>query len=211
MIGVEEGTMIMYDKQTRSWWSQLFGKAISGPMKGQKLVKLPYTMTTWKKWKSLHPDTTVYVKRSIPYRPRFTENQFANLARKSEGPVEAADLVVGVEGHVDARAYLLRHLAQKRVLNDVLETQPIIVFLSEDFATVRVLDRSVDGKTFTFALAKGDRLQDNETGSLWDPMTGEAIEGSMKGKRMNAFVSTYSLWFAWKKYRPDTELVGAAN
>ena len=201
----------MYDKQTRSWWSQLFGKAISGPMKDQKLVKLPYTMTTWKKWKALHPDTTVYIKRSIPYRPRFTENQFANLARKADGPVEAADLVVGVEGHVDAKAYLLRHLAQKRVLNDVLENQPIIVFLSEDFATARVLDRSVDGKTLTFALAKGDRLQDKETGSLWDPMTGDALSGSMKGKRLHTFVSTYSLWFAWKKYRPDTELVGAAN
>ena len=54
--------LVDYDKQTSSRWSQLFGNAVSGPMKGEQLVKLPSTMTTWAKWKALHPNTTVYVK-----------------------------------------------------------------------------------------------------------------------------------------------------
>ncbi len=203
----------MYDDQTHSWWSQLFGEATKGTMKGKKLVKLPSTMTTWKKWKALHPDTTSYIKRSIPYHQQsdFSGDYLAEMAQKEDGPVEATDLVIGVEGHIEAKAYLLRYLAKKRVLNDALETHPIVVFLGEDLATVRVLDRVVGGKTLTFSLTEGDRLQDAETSSVWDPMTGMALSGPLQGRRLNAYVSTSSLWYAWKKYRPDSELIAAAR
>jgi len=210
VIGLIEGTLHMYDTQSRSWWSQLFGQAVSGPMEGKKLVKLASTMITWKKWKTLHPDTTAYIKRSVPYHLQsdFSGNYIAEMAKQGDGPVQPIDLVVGVEGHEEARAYLLRYLAKERVLNDELEGHPIVVFLSEAFDTARILDRSVDGKTLTFSPADGDLLQDAETSSVWDPMTGKAISGPMKGKGLKAFASTYSLWFAWKKYRSESELVG---
>ncbi len=95
------------------------------------------------------------------------------------------------------------------MINDALEGHPIVVFLSEDLATARILDRSIGKRSLTFALTQGDLLSDDETGSVWDPMTGEALSGPMKGKRLNSYVSTYSLWFAWKKYRSESELVGA--
>ena len=197
----------MYDKQTNSRWSQLFGNAVSGPMEGEQLVKLPSTMTTWAKWKALHPDTTVYVKRSIPYDQRFTQETFEKIAKMEDGPIRTNDLVIGLEGHITSRAYLVRRLAKERILNDTLEGQPIAVYLSEDLATAQVLDRKVEDKTLTLEL-DGDRLRDRETRSLWDPLTGEAISGSMQGKKLEPLISTYSLWFAWKKYRPDTEIHG---
>ncbi len=209
VIGVEQGTLIMYDQQTGSWWSQLVGEAVRGPMKGSKLRKLPSTMTTWGKWKQLHPDTTVYVKRSIPYNSRFTRETFARFGGGGDdGPLEAGDWVIAVEGHVVARAYPARRLAQVRVVNDTLEGAPILVFLSEDFASARVLQRSVGERTLTFSLAENDQLKDAETGSLWDPMTGQALSGPLKGEHLQPLVSTYSLWFAWKKYRPDTVVFG---
>jgi hypothetical protein len=211
VVGVDKGTLILYDQETRSRWSQLMGEAISGPLQGKKLVKLPSIMTTWGKWKALHPATTVYVKRSIPYDRRFTENVMALIAKAGEGPLQPNDLVVGLEGHVSAKAYVVRRLAQKRVVNDRLEGAPILVYLSSDLATARVLDRVVEGKTLTFIAAEGDRLKDQETGSLWSPMSGEALSGPLKGKRLSELVSTYSLWFAWKKYRPDTVVYGGES
>lgn len=183
------------------------GEAVSGDMQGSKLTKLPSTMTTWGNWKKLHPDTSVYIKRSIPYHPRFTAATFSGLASRESGPIQDRDWIVGVEGHVEARAYLVRYLARERVRNDTLEKGSIVVYISKDLATVRILDRTVDGKVLKFSLAAAEHLRDSKTGSLWDPLTGEAISGPMKGKRMKSLVSTYSLWFAWKKYRPDTVLV----
>lgn len=210
VVGVDEGTLIMYDAQTRSRWSQLFGEAISGEMQGRKLQKLPSTMTTWAKWRALHPDTTVYVKRSITYRARFTAETFANLAG-GDGPLADRDWVVGVEGHVMAKAYPARALARDRVVNDELENAPIVVYLSEDYATARIFQRRVADRVLTFELGDGDRLRDEETGSLWDPLSGMAVSGPLEGSELQPLVSTYSLWFAWKKYRPATEVYGAGR
>jgi hypothetical protein len=198
----------MYDAQTNSRWSQLFGKAVGGEMEGRSLEKVPSTMTTWGNWKELHPTTTVYIKPSTPYRARFTAATFADIASAEEGPVQPNDLVVGVEGHVNARAYLVRSLAKERVLNEQLEGMPVVVFLSEDLATSRILDRKAGDQVLTMTLAGGDLLRDTETGTTWNPLTGEAVEGPLEGQALREHVSTYSLWFAWKKYRPDTVLVG---
>jgi hypothetical protein len=194
----------MYDEETGSWWSQLFGEAVQGEMEGEKLDKLPSTMTTWAKWKAMHPDTTVYVKSSIPYRPRFTQESFSTIAAAGDGPLEGNDWVVALEGHVEARAYLARALARTRLVNEYFEGAPILVFLSEDLSTARVLLRNVGERQLTFALADGDNLRDEQTGSTWDPISGLAIEGPLRGERLQPLISTYSLWFAWQKYRPDT-------
>ncbi len=55
VIGVDKGSLVMYDEGTRSWWSQLFGEAFQGEMEGRKLTKLASTMTTWDKWKASTP------------------------------------------------------------------------------------------------------------------------------------------------------------
>ncbi|MCP5118042.1 MAG: DUF3179 domain-containing protein, partial [bacterium] len=208
VIGVDKGSLIMYDSESRSWWSQLFGEAIKGNMKGKKLVKVPSTMTTWKQWRELHPDTTVYVKPSARYRPQFTGNRFAGIAGREAGPVEGDDVVLGVEGHVEARAYALWRLAKERVRNDMLEGKPVVVYLGQDLATARIYVRSVDDRALTFAAAAGDRLQDAETKSTWDPVRGVAIEGRLKGKKLQPISTTHALWSVWKRYRPDTVLVG---
>lgn len=209
VIGVEEGTLIMYDQQTHSWWSQLFGEAVKGPMKGHRLVKLPSTMTTWGKWRALHPETTVYIKSSIPYRARFDGDYFSAIAQEDpEAPLTPGDWVIGLEGHVHAVVYPVKRLARTRLLNEHFEGLATLVYLSEDLATARVLDREIDGRELTFALADGDRFRDEETGSLWDPLSGRAISGELVGRELQPLVSTYSLWFAWQKYRPDSVVWG---
>ena len=209
VIGVEKGTLIMYDAQTHSWWSQLFGEAVKGPMKGRSLDKLPSTMTTWGKWRALYPQTTVYVKTSIPYNARFDSDHFSRIAKKDpDGPLEATDWVVGLEGHVEAAVYPAKRLAGMRLLNEHFEGQATLVYLSEDLSTARVLDREIDGRELTFVLTEEDQLRDLETGSLWDPLSGKAISGELGGQELKPLVSTYSLWFAWQKYRPDSEVWG---
>lgn len=51
--------LLMYDRQTGSEWPQLLGQAVSGPLKGTKLDTVPLVWTTWKQWRTAHPDTAV--------------------------------------------------------------------------------------------------------------------------------------------------------
>lgn len=208
VIGVDRGSLTMYDEDTRSWWSQLFGEAINGEMKGKKLEKLPSTMTTWGKWKALHPDTTVYVKRSVEYRSRFNQEFFSDIAEQPDGPARPKDIALGIEGHVEARAYLLRRLAKNRLRNDEMEGKPILVFLSEDLASARIYSREPAGTTLTFELVAGDTIKDSETGSLWDPISGTAVSGELEGSSLTGLTTTYALWDVWRRYRPDSVLVG---
>lgn len=208
VVGVDEGTLIMYDDETGSHWSQLFGKSVRGAMKGTNLEKLPSTMTTWAQWRALHPETTVYVKRSTPYTSSFTKETFEKAANMEPGPVRGNDLVVGLEGHVDARAYLVRRLATERFVEEHFEGAPIAVYLSKDLSTARVLERTVDGRALSFHLDQNEVLVDEQTGSRWNPVSGEATSGPLKGKKLGSLVSTYAVWFAWKHYRPDTTIRG---
>jgi len=207
-VGVDEGTLIMYDDETQSRWSQLFGKAVNGRMEGTSLEKIPSTMTTWGQWKALHPKTTVYIKRSVPYHSQFTAETFEKVAAMGSGPIASNDLIIGLEGHVHARAYLVRRLKDARLVEESFEGAPIAIYLSEDFATARVFDRTVDGKTLSFSLSSGGELVDAQTGTRWNPVSGSAISGPLEGRQLQSLISTYAVWFAWKHYRPDTTIHG---
>ncbi len=66
--------LVMYDREglptegappgtpksgTASLWSQLKFEAVSGPLVGQKLSLLPFTLTTWTEWRKAHPQTSL--------------------------------------------------------------------------------------------------------------------------------------------------------
>ncbi|MEM7350491.1 MAG: DUF3179 domain-containing (seleno)protein, partial [Acidobacteriota bacterium] len=71
-------------------------------------------------------------------------------------------------------------------------------------------DRRVDDRQLNFELT-GDQLRDGETGTTWDAISGRAIDGPLAGQQLRELISTYSLWFAWEKYRPDTSVHGEAQ
>ncbi|MFC6731546.1 DUF3179 domain-containing (seleno)protein [Haladaptatus sp. DYSN1] len=51
--------LVMYDEATRSYWSQILGRAICGPLEGERLTIRPSEVTTWGDWKARYPDTDV--------------------------------------------------------------------------------------------------------------------------------------------------------
>ncbi len=51
--------MIMYDRQTESWWQQFTGEAIVGEMVGSELVALPALLESWQSYRDRKPDGLV--------------------------------------------------------------------------------------------------------------------------------------------------------
>ena len=51
--------MIMYDRQTESWWQQALGQGIVGTHAGRQLTQLPALMESWSSFASAHPDGLV--------------------------------------------------------------------------------------------------------------------------------------------------------
>ncbi|MCF6443469.1 DUF3179 domain-containing protein [Nereida sp. MMG025] len=51
--------MIMYDRETQSWWQQALGQSIVGEMTGAQLTQLPTWMESWAEFKARNPDGLV--------------------------------------------------------------------------------------------------------------------------------------------------------
>ncbi len=208
-LGLELGVFKLYDRQTRSKWSQVSGVAETGPMSRRALRKRESMLTTWGQWRRLHPDTTVYFDPALPNHHPFDADTIARITLAGEGPLRNEDLVAGVELSSGTRAWLLRALAGPRVLDDVVSGEPVVVLLAADDVTVRVFGRRVAGRVLSFTSGGRDRLRDAETGTEWDSISGRALAGPLAGQRLEPRVVTTALWYAWKSQHPGTTLWGA--
>ena len=95
------------------------------------------------------------------------------------------------------------------MINDLAVEQPLVVYFDPTSDSAIAYDRVIDGKTLTFTLREEDGtdfIVDEQTGTLWLPYSGTAVEGSLAGSNLTRIRSTYSFWFAWTDYYPDTEL-----
>ena len=64
--------MIMYDRETESWWQQAIGQSIVGELNGTKLDSLPSWMESWEAFSTRNPDGLVMAE------PAFNRNYGAN-------------------------------------------------------------------------------------------------------------------------------------
>ena len=58
--------MVMYDRETQSWWQQALGEAIVGEMTGTALAPLPTWMEAWSTFRARNPDGLVMAEPDWP-------------------------------------------------------------------------------------------------------------------------------------------------
>ena len=184
-------SLVMYDKETDSLWSHILGQAMSGKLKGARLEQVPSVMTTWAEWSKQHPDGTVVMMK--PTARRFTSKYIRSLDQ----------FVLGITEGEDAMAWSFATLAKKGVMHDKWQDTPIVVVYDKKSATPRMYKRVVDGKQLTFKLVDG-QLQDAETKSTWNLITGRAAAGPLKGTHLVALPAISSFTKAWKQFHPES-------
>ena len=182
----------MIDRETKSLWSHILGEAMEGPLKGEQLELLPSVITDWKSWQADHPGTTVL-------NMSRTANRF-----QTEFVKNPAEFVYGMADG-DARAWPLDQLDLQPVVNDMFADEPVLILFDAKTATARGYERRVGDRTLTF-LKKGDALIDKDSGSQWDPATGEAIAGPLKGNTLKPALAIISYTKAWKTFHPQTTI-----
>jgi hypothetical protein len=58
--------MIMFDRETESWWQQAIGEAIVGDLTGTELQTLPSWMESWSEFEGRNPDGLVMAEPDFP-------------------------------------------------------------------------------------------------------------------------------------------------
>ena len=213
-----ESDAVMYDHQTGSYWFQVIGEAIVGPLTGKRLTPLPSVTTTWAQWKELYPDTKILSQnlgltdplfyRRDPFkgydesvnRERFV---FPVSEEKLDDRLRAGDRVFAVQVGESHKAYLLTDRPDG-VINDEVGDERIVVIVRTKGPTGSAYLSALDGQTLTFTLSQGV-VQDSESGSRWDD-AGRAISGPLVGAQLTPVASRASFWFSLVGSLPGIEL-----
>ena len=213
LAGINNQNFIMRDEETGTWWQQVSGEAIHGPLKGKKLTRVDNDELTFALWKRenrqgrvLKPDERVKQE----YAPADWEARYAKF--RVVTPVDPNDklsprmLIAGLVVNGRARAYPLPALEKQRlILSSGGGVTPIFIVLGDDNKSVRAFERTVDGRTLEFYVKPGAspvQLTD-ETATTWD-FNGKAVSGPLAGKQLKKIFALKDYWFDWKIYHPDT-------
>ncbi|MEM7531390.1 MAG: DUF3179 domain-containing protein [Chloroflexota bacterium] len=219
--------LIMYDRQTETWWQQFTGEGVVGEYAGHQLTFLASQVLSFADFAEEYPDGTVL---AIPteFRRDYGRNPYAGydggtpfLFRGTiDDRLEAIVRVVGLEQGGEAMAYAFEDVAAAGVVNDAFAGTDIVIFHKEgtasaldtasisqgkDVGSVGVFDRNVDGQVLTFETNGDGTFTDNETGTTWN-ILGEAISGELEGTQLEQVISFDHFWFAWQAFYPDTGL-----
>jgi len=68
--------MVMYDRETESWWQQAIGTGIVGELTGVELTQLPTWMESWEEFSTRNPDGIVM--NQPPWPRRYGQNPYVN-------------------------------------------------------------------------------------------------------------------------------------
>ncbi|GIK57421.1 MAG: hypothetical protein BroJett015_30840 [Chloroflexota bacterium] len=220
--------LLMYDRQTESWWQQASGDAVIGELTGHQLAFLPAYIISWAEAKEQFPQAQV-LSRETGFNRRYGQNPYVGYDNINSSPflfagetpaqLPAMARVTTVVLADEAVAYPNEVLAQVGVVNDQIGDAAVVVIWQpglasaldsssiaegQDVGASGVFSRSLNGQTLTF-VKNGDDIVDEQTGSAWN-IFGQAVAGELAGQSLTPVVKVDHFWFSWAAFRPDTRI-----
>ncbi len=211
-----DGNSVLIDRNSGSLWLQETGMAFEGPLMGRGMPTVPVFWTTWGAARSVYPNAPV-MSKPAGTRP-YGRDPYGNYQRKGTYydndrliyPVQRTDKRFPRKTHMlclEYEGYLLAidvaYVKKKGTVNFFVGPNALLAAHDPKLDVVRVFNRQIWAEPFLF-ISRYGKLMDLKTRSVWDPSTGKAIEGNMKGASMPEYFGGYSMWFAWYSINPET-------
>jgi Protein of unknown function (DUF3179) len=219
LAGINNQNFLMRDKETGTWWQQITGKAIYGPLQGATLELVLSDELTFGEWRTESPSGQVLApvaKYTKEYEPNW-EPEVAKLPVVISFPgteLKSRDVVVGLTVGGVARAYPWETFAKQSPVVDRVNGTPLLLVLGPDGKSFRVFVSRIDGRDAEFFLQGDDpadaaagkktwTLVDATTASQWN-FQGCATSGPAQGKCLDRIPALKDYWFDWRNYHADT-------
>jgi len=196
LAGINNQNFVMRDEETGTYWQQISGAAIAGPLKGGQLALVHSDELTLATWKSEEPRGTVL---------NFPGYDLA-----------ARDLMLGIQAFGASRAFLYDRVIKEKLVKDHVGAEPVLLVVGADDQSVRAFrDRipGMEGAADFYRITgkpSGALLLDAATGSEWN-FQGCAISGKAKGLCLEPVPMLKDYWFDWRNYNPKTTVYGKSN
>ena len=223
--------LVMYDRQTESFWQQATGQGIVGKFTGRRLTPVSAPVLSWRDFKADAPQGLV-LSRDTGYPWDYQQHGFAGydsrprpLERYFHYPLDerlpAMERVAALSGENGSLAIPFSALAERRVMNIELDERPLVVFwapgtasmldtnridTSQDVGAAAVFSRTLGEGILTFRASGEGSFVDEETSSSWT-IAGRALAGPLAGAQLTGFPHTDAFWFSWASFYPTVRIV----
>ncbi|MEM9953463.1 MAG: DUF3179 domain-containing protein [Chloroflexota bacterium] len=224
--------MIMFDRETETWWQQFIGQGIVGQYNEEFLDIVPSQVIGFGQFAEEFPDGLV-MSRNTGTSRSYGVNPYTGLDDNASGviglfqgeyddrlPDRSRVLAVDLDGELIA--YPFGVLRDEIAINDTVGETEVVAFWQpgvassldtrniddgRDIGTASLFDRTLeDGTVLTFTWdAENNVLVDDQTGSTWD-LFGNATSGDLEGEQLRLLVAAPHYWFAWAAFHPDTDV-----
>lgn len=204
---------LMYDEGTLSLWSNLTGEPVVGPLVGSgvSLPMLPLTVTTWKAWRALHPETTVVgpdtgFKRDYApgaaYGRYFASPDAMFPVWKRSAVLEPKTWVYALRQGAASRAYPFELLLREKVVNDRVGSANVVLIADPESGTVRSYFR----EERVFSEGGAAELVEPRTGERWKVDEDGLFSASPGRAPLPRYAGHRAYWFGWYAFFPDTSV-----
>lgn len=201
---------LMYDHETKSFWSTLQGEPVVGSLVGKdiKLNRRYLVTTTWGEWKQRHPDTTVLSMdtghrrdygEGVAYRDYFSTDKLMFTVPEIDKRLLNKDEVLAFRNDDEQLAISIKFLSKKKIHHDELGDQRIVVLSDEDGTS-----RAYEAAELEFDSFNGTDSAVDSSGQKWTVLEDKLVAGDQSLKRIP---SHNVFWFGWVSQYPQTRLV----
>ncbi len=145
LAGINNQNFLMRDDQTGSYWQQITGAAVSGPLAGRHLTLVSSDELSFGLWSAEEPGGTV-LQGVANYAPRYAKKDwekeiakepivlsFADPSRK----LEARTLMLGIHADGTSRAYPYDEVVKEKLVLDHVGSEAILLVVGPDGQSVR--------------------------------------------------------------------------
>jgi hypothetical protein len=207
LVGMDHFNAMFEDATTGSWWRQVNGEAIAGPLRGTRLREIPSEQMSLAAWMELYPEARVLqadstFSKQLKGMRNYDEGKGGALTGRDSLSWKEKSWVVGVQIATQARAYDWNDLVRLRVINDTLARVPVVVVLADDSTSFHVYRRDLHQFEYDTDLQV---LVDAGTRSVWG-WDGTSKTGALAGQRLPLIQSYQEFWHSWRTFRPGTSV-----
>ena len=216
LAGINNQNFLMRDDQTGTFWQQISGRAISGPLAGSQLEFVSSDELSFGLWRTQSGAKTVLkpvAKYVRDYEAKDWDVRMAKVKTVLDFPntgLRSRDLVLGVDAFGASRAYPVNRISAAKLIEDRLNGTPVLVIVGPDQKSFRVFQARTGSEYFSLTQAPRNQIgapvfMDSTSGGTWN-FDGCAVSGSLRGTCLKSVPAINDYWFDWRNYHPQTTI-----
>lgn len=202
LVGMDHFNAMFEDATTKTWWRQVTGEAVAGPLKGAQLPEIHSTQTSLREWFALYPNSLVMQADSAFSEEYGYMDSYdfgidrGKLTRTDTLSWQEKSWIVGLAIGKASKAFDWNRLKLERIINDKVGEQPVVIALADDGKSFFAFERPDAAAIFSL---KNDTLFSGE--KSWN-LLGKAYDPANQDlKKITAY---QEFWHSWMTFHPHT-------